>query len=43
MTLTQKGTRETAAVDMVGEFQKYDHKSVANGEEEEEEDSTSDS
>ena len=43
MTVTQKGTREAAAVATSKEFQKSDHKSVAKGKEEVEEDSTLDS
>ena len=43
MTVTRKGTREAAAAATTKEFQKCDHKSVANGKKEEEEDSTLDS
>ena len=43
MTVTRKRKREAAASATAEEFLKYDHKSVANGEEVEEDDSTSDS
>ena len=43
MTVTQKVTRESTAAAMVKKFQKYNHESVANDKEEEEEDSTLDS
>ena len=43
MTVTRKGTRETAEAATFEEFQKPYHESVANAEEEEEEDYTLDS
>ena len=43
MTVTQKRTREVSAAATAKESQKSDHKSVANGKEEDEEDSTLDS
>ena len=36
MTVTRKGIREAAAAATAEEFQKYNHKSIVNGEEEEE-------
>ena len=42
MTVTRKGAREAAAAATSKEFLNSDHKSVANGEELEEDDSTSD-
>ena len=42
MTVTQKGIKEVAAASTAEEFQKYYQESVANGEEEKEEDSTLD-
>ena len=42
MIVTRKGTSEAAAAATAKEFQKSDHESVANGKEEEEEDSTLD-
>ena len=43
MTLTRKGRRATAAEATTEQFLKFDHKSVAEGEEVEEDDATSDS
>ena len=42
MIVTQKGTREAAAAATAEDFPKSYHKSVANGKEVEEDDSTSD-
>ena len=43
MTVTRKGTREATAAAKAEEFLQSDHESVTNGEEVEEDDSTSDS
>ena len=43
MTVTRKGTRVAAAAATAEDFLQSDHKSVANGEEVEEDDATSDS
>ena len=43
MTLTRKGTRVAAAADMAKDYLQSNHKSVADGEEVEEDDETSDS